>query len=113
MFPGMNPRDMQKAMKKLGIKQEDIDAQEVIIRTNDKDLVIRNPQVSKINMMGQETIQVIGDIEEIERSKSVEISDDDIKTVMEQANVSSEDARLAIERNGGNLAAAIMELKGS
>ena len=30
MIPGMNPRDMAKAMKKMGIKQEDIEALEVI-----------------------------------------------------------------------------------
>ena len=55
MIPGMNPRDMQRAMKRLGIKQEEIDAREVIIRTSDKEIIIQNPQVSKVNMMGQET----------------------------------------------------------
>ena len=56
MFPGMNPREMQKAMKRLGIKQEEIDAEEVIIRTASKDLVIKNPQVSRVYMLGQVTI---------------------------------------------------------
>ena len=53
MFPGMNPREMQKAMKRLGIKQEEIDAEEVIIKTAGKSLVIKNPHVSRVNMMGQ------------------------------------------------------------
>ena len=60
----MNPREMQKAMKRLGIKQEEIDALEVIIKTPTKNLIIRNPHVSRINMMGQETLQVSGEIEE-------------------------------------------------
>lgn len=106
MFPGMNPRQLQAAMKKLGIKQEEIDASEVIIKTKDKDLIIKNPQVSKVNMMGQETLQIIGDIEEQSR-----VDEDDIKTVAEQANVSEKKAKEALEKNNGDLAAAILSLK--
>ena len=39
MFPGMNPRDMRMAMRKLGINQEEIDAKEVIIRLEDREIV--------------------------------------------------------------------------
>lgn len=107
----MNPRDMQKAMKKLGIKQEEIDAQEVIIRTPDKEIIISNPQVSKVNMMGQETFQIVGDFEERPISSEPEINDEDIKTVVEQTGSSEEKAKEAIEKNDGDLAKAIMELK--
>ena len=58
MIPGLNSREMLKAMKKLGIKQEDIDALEVIIRCSDKDIIVRNPEVLKVNMTGKETFQV-------------------------------------------------------
>lgn len=102
----MNPRAMKQAMKRMGIKEEPIDSYEVIIKTKDKNLVIRNPQVSKINMMGQETIQVVGNIEE----ESV-ISEEDIKTVAEQANVSEEDARKVLEETSGDLAEAILKLQ--
>ena len=113
MIPGMNPRQMQQAMRKLGIKQEEIDATEVIIKTPDKDLIIRNPQVSKVNMMGQETIQIVGDIEEQEKEpEKLDISEDDIKTVVDQTGVSEEDARKAIEDANGDLAEAILNLKG-
>ena len=105
MMPGMNPRDIKSAMKKLGIKQEEIDATEVIIKTKDKDLIIKNPQVSKINMMGQDTIQIIGDVQELAK-----INDDDIQTVMEQAHVDRKTAMTAIEKSNGDLAAAILEL---
>jgi nascent polypeptide-associated complex subunit alpha len=106
MIPGMNPRDMQKAMKRLGIKQEEIEASEVIIKTADKNLVIRNPSVTKVNMGGQETLQIGGTIEE----ESV-ISEDDVNTVAEQTEVSKEEARNALEAADGDLAAAIMELQ--
>ena len=108
MFPGVNPREMQKAMKRLGIKQEEIDAELVIIKTADKDLVIKNPRVSKVNMMGQETIQVIGSITEVEKSS---VKDDDIAIVMEQTNCSKDEALVALEESNGNLAEAILKLQ--
>ena len=113
MIPGMNPRQMAQAMKRLGIQQVEIPATEVIIRTADKELVIDNPQVSKVNMMGQETIQVIGTIREREISSVPEISEDDVKTVMDQAGVSEAEAKKAIKDNDGDLAAAILSLQKS
>jgi len=110
MFPGMNPRKMQQMMKQLGIQQIEIPATEVIIKTEDKDLIITNPQVSKVNMMGQETFQVTGEIHEQEPSSTPEISEEDIKTVMEQANVDQQTAKKAIEEANGDLAEAIMNL---
>jgi len=112
MIPGMNPRDMQRAMKRLGIKQEEIDAREVIIRTSDKEIIIQNPQVSKVNMMGQETFQIIGQPEEHPISSEPEINEDDIKTVMQQTGATEEKAKEAIEKNNHDLAKAIMALKG-
>jgi len=111
MIPGMNPRDVQRAMKKLGIKQEEIEANEVIIRTDDKEIVIANPQVSKVNMMGQETYQIVGEAEERVISSEAGINEDDIKTVMEQAGATEEKARKAIEENDQDLAKAIISLR--
>jgi nascent polypeptide-associated complex subunit alpha len=111
MIPGMNPRDMAKAMKKLGMKQEEIEASEVIIKAADKDIVIVNPQVSKVNMMGQETFQIMGQV--IERVREVTISDEDIKTVVEQTSVSEEEAKLVLKETNGDIAAAIIKLQES
>ena len=60
----MNPSMMKKAMKQMGIKQEDVDADEVIIKSSNKNLVIKNPKVTKINMQGHETFQIVGDVQE-------------------------------------------------
>ena len=109
MLPGISPREMQKAMKRLGIKQEEIEAEEVIIKTHDKDLIIKNPHVSKVNMMGQETIQVIGDI--IEVGKDTSASEEDVTTVMKQTNCSKEEAVEALQESNGNLAEAILNLQ--
>ena len=114
MFPGMNPREIQKAMKRLGIKQEEIKAEEVIIRTHDKDLLIKNPHVSKVDMMGQETIQVVGEIIEIHKNKRIEINDiseEDIATVVGQTNCTKKEALESLQESRGNLAEAILRLQ--
>ena len=41
MLPGMNPRKMQAMMKQLGIKQVDVPAIEVIIKTEEKEIIIK------------------------------------------------------------------------
>ncbi|MBN1792539.1 nascent polypeptide-associated complex protein [Candidatus Woesearchaeota archaeon] len=114
MFPGMggvDPRQMRMAMKKMGLKQEEIEAREVIIRLEDREIVISNPQVSKVNMMGQESYQITGEEEERMLDSTPEISDEDVKTVVDQTGASEGDARKAIEEHEGDLAEAIMSLK--
>lgn len=111
MFPGVNPRQMRMAMQKMGIQQEELDAEEVIIRLKDKEIVISNPQVARVNMMGQKTYQVSGEESERSLSSAPEISEDDVKTVAEQAGVSEDEAKQAIEEHNGDLAEAIMSLK--
>lgn len=107
----MNPRAMKQAMKRMGIQQQDIEATEVIIKTKEKEIVITNPQVAKINMMGQQTYQVVGEAEERSISKEPEINQEDIKTVMEQTGATEEKTTEIIKKHQGDLAAAIMELK--
>lgn len=111
MIPGVNPRQMQRAMKQMGIQQEDIDAHQVIIRLADKDIIIENPSVQKVKMMGQESYQISGEEFVKEQEVSIEISAEDIETVMQQASVDENTAKKALEDNEGDLAAAIVSLK--
>ena len=107
MFPGINPKQMEKAMRQMGIKSEDIDASEVIIRLNSgSELVISNPSVQKVIMGGNASFQVSG--EAVERSAEAEISEDDISIVAEKAGVSREKAKGALEDAKGDIAEAIM-----
>ncbi len=110
MMPGMNPRMMKQAMKKMGMKQEELDVQQIIMKMGDKEVVFENPQVSKVNMMGQDTYQVVGECVERAVSSEPDINEDDVKTVMEQTGVSEDVAKETIEKNNGDLAASIMEL---
>lgn len=107
----MNSRQMRQAMKRMGIQQQDIEATEVIIKTPEKQLIIKNPQVAKVNMMGQETFQIVGEVEESSIETEPEISEEDIKTVMGQTGVDEAKAAETIKKNNNDLAAAIMELK--
>jgi nascent polypeptide-associated complex subunit alpha len=111
MIPGMNSRQMRQAMQRMGVQQQEIDADEVIIRSEGKEIVFNNPQVSKVNMMGQQTFQIIGDYEERSIDATPDINEEDIKTVMEQASVSEETAVNAIKDANGDLAEAIMSLQ--
>ncbi|NQU98150.1 nascent polypeptide-associated complex protein [Candidatus Woesearchaeota archaeon] len=110
MLPGINPRQMKQVMRKMGVQQQDLDVKEVVFKMKSKDLVISNPKVSKIDMMGQETYQVVGDVSEREQDSTPEISGEDIQTVMDQANCSKEKAAKALEESKGDLAEAIMSL---
>ena len=102
----MNPKQVEQAMKKLGVKQQSIDASEVIIKCGNKNLIIKDPQVVKINMMGQDSLQISGEIHE-----ETAISEEDITTVAAQANVSKEEAKKALEESNGDLADAILKLQ--
>ena len=106
MFPGMNKKAVEQAMKKMGVKQEEIEASEVIIKTSGKDLVIKNPNVMKVHMMGEESFQISGEVVE-----GGGISEEDVRTVAEQAEVLEEEARKALEETDGDLAEAILKLK--
>ena len=116
MMPNINPRQMQQAMKRMGIQQEELDAEEVIIKCSDKRIVISNPSVQKVNMMGQKSYQISGEEsiesldEDSEDEAPVEITEDDIKTVMDQTNGSREEAKQALEDTNGNIAEAILLL---
>jgi len=106
MFQGMDPKLVKQAMKKMGLKQEEIPATEVIIKTEEKDYIIHNPTVTKVNMMGEESFQITGNIEEY-----IPISSDDIETVIEQTSCSKEEAISALKKTNGDIAEAILELQ--
>ena len=110
-MPGMNPWKMQQMMKRMGIQQQEIPATEVIIKTPDKQIIISNPQVSRVNMMGQKTFQITGEETESSLSSEPEINQDDLNTVMEQTNVDEETAKKALKKNKGDIAKTILELQ--
>lgn len=103
---GMNPKKMQAMMKQLGINQDEISADRVIIKKSDGGkIVIENPNVVKVKMQGQESWQIVGDAIEEEG-----ISDEDVRMVMEKTGKEEEDVRKALEETEGDIAEAIVRL---
>lgn len=108
MFPGLSPKKMQAMMKQMGIAQQEIDATKVTItKTDGTNLIIENPSVIKINMQGQESFQITG--ESREETAELEISKEDIQTIVEKTGVSEEQAKETLQKTG-DLAEAILEL---
>ncbi|MBU0962856.1 MAG: nascent polypeptide-associated complex protein [Nanoarchaeota archaeon] len=106
MMSGMDPRLVKMAMKKMGIKQEDVGASRVIIETLDnKKIIINNPIVQKIDMAGNTSFQISGDVEEENTNEA------DIEMIMEQTNKSREKVKEALEKNKGDIARTILDLK--
>jgi nascent polypeptide-associated complex subunit alpha len=122
---GMNPRKMKQMMKQMGIDVSELDAEEVVIRTADEELVFSDAQVTRMDAQGQQTYQIVGDPEtrargaggggaggEAEADESAseggaEIPDSDVKIVAQRAGVGKDEAREALEAENGDLAAAI------
>ncbi len=125
----MNPRKMKQMMEQMGIDFDELDAQEVIIRTSDEDLVFTDADVTRMDAQGQQTYQVVGEPEtreagsaggaeaadagaaDDEDAGAAEIPDDDVEIVAMRADVPEDDAREALEENDGDLAAAVDSLE--
>ena len=112
MFGNIDPKKIQAMMKQMGINQEEIEATRVIIDREDGRIIIDNPKVVKINMQGQETFQISGEIkEETEREETEEVKiEADIKAIVEQTGVSKDIAAIELEKNNGDIAETIIAL---
>ncbi|MGC1264098.1 MAG: nascent polypeptide-associated complex protein [Nitrososphaeraceae archaeon] len=104
-------RDMRRMLDKMGLNmQEMTNIEEVVIRTDSKEIFLIKPQI--IEMKGKEStiFQIIaGDIEEKEREVPT-FSEEDIILVMQQASSSREKAILALTDTKGDIAQAILNL---
>ena len=95
---------MRKLMKQ--IKAVDIEASEVIIKTSEHDIVIKNPQVVKTNMAGVTSFQISGEI-----SESIKYSEEDIEIIQEKTGCTKIEAEQALGESQGDIAEAILSLK--
>ena len=104
-------RQTRRMLERMGVSMDQIDGvEEVIIRTADKDLVIKKASVSEMKMKGSRMFQVVGDdIEERIREKP-KYTKDDVLLVAQQAGVSEARAEQALKDNDGDLATTILKL---
>lgn len=133
MLPGMggrmDPRRMNAMMRQLGIDVKDIpNVTEVVIRTPTRDYLFSKADVTVMTAQGQKTYQVVGNPVVKEKAGGgavapgpaapaapvkLEIPADDIELVADQSGATKEKARAALEATGGDIAEAIVRLKGT
>ncbi len=137
--PKGGSRQMRRMMDRMGIDMQQVPAQQVIIKCDEYDIVVSDPQVSLINQAGQEIYQILGKSQKVNKGEIPEITvgeslgeigeegeevpeavssistpqitPDDIKLVAAQAQVTEEIATATLKRTNGNIAQAIIELK--
>jgi nascent polypeptide-associated complex subunit alpha len=133
---GLNPRKMKQMMEQMGIDIEDIEAEEVVIRTPDEDLVFTDADVQLMDAQGQQTYQIVGEPESRSKGEGGSggsaggagdsgaddgdtgasgddgaIPDADVEIVSQRTGASEADAREALEATDGDLAAAVERLE--
>jgi nascent polypeptide-associated complex subunit alpha len=108
----VNSRRARRMMKQMGLKMDELsDIERVILQGRKREIVIESPAVTAINMQGQKMYQVAGGmVTEKALEAKVEIPEEDVLLVAQQANVSMERARAALEDAEGDLAKAILFL---
>tara|TARA_Y100001949_G_scaffold34097_1_gene26976 strand:+ start:3619 stop:3957 length:339 start_codon:yes stop_codon:yes gene_type:complete len=104
-------RQMRRMMDKMGLDMEEIpNVQEVIIRTDKKEILIAKPSVTEMKSKENSIFQVIAESFE-EKELEVQIfSEDDITLVCQQANCDEEKAKNALAETKGDIAQAILRL---
>jgi len=106
----MDNRNTRRMMERMGINMKEIpNVQEVVIRTVDREMHIKNPSVSEVNAQGNRVFQVAGDVEEVEVERET-FNEEDILLVQQQTGVSRERAVAALEESDGEVARAILKL---
>jgi len=111
----VNERQVKRMMQQMGIKSNDLDdVVEVRIVLKDKAIIIKEPNVSVIEVQGNKTYTVVGKEEIIQGQmdkqtiEDTNLKEEDIKLVMEKAGVTREKAIEALKSNNYMVAEAII-----
>lgn len=103
---GPDKNKMEKMMKKLNLKVQQVEADVVVIKTKDKNIIISQPEVMIANVMGREVYQITGQV-----SESKAVNEEDVRMVMEKTGKDRETVVKKLEDLNNDLAQAIMELR--
>jgi nascent polypeptide-associated complex subunit alpha len=110
MMRGGN-REMRRMLDKMGLDMTTLDnVEEVIIKTDKKEMYLVKPQVIEMKGKDSTIFQIVAsDIEEKQREVP-SFKEEDIILVMQQASASREKAVQALKESGGDMAQAILSL---
>ena len=110
MMRGGN-RQMRRMMDKMGLDMEEIpNVQEVIIKTDKKEIIIPKPSVTEMKSKENSIFQVIAESFEEKELEVPIFSEDDIMLVCQQASCDEEKAKDALAETKGDIAQAILRL---
>ncbi|HJT50129.1 MAG TPA: nascent polypeptide-associated complex protein [Nitrososphaeraceae archaeon] len=102
---------MRRMLDKMGLEMKDLGSiEEVIIKTDTKELYLIKPQVIEMKGKDSTIFQVVAtNVEEKQRDIPV-FKEEDVILVMQQATVSKEKAIQALIDSKGDMAQAILNL---
>ena len=105
-----NPNQIKRMMDQFGIKNQEVPASKVVIQLKDGgEMIISNPNVVLVDMQGTRMFQVTGTVEESEKGEKEK---SDVQLVSESAGVDLKTAEKALKEENGDIAKAILKLKG-
>ena len=104
-------REMRRMLDKMGLDMKEMpNVEEVIIKTDKKEMYLVKPQVFEMKGKDSTIFQVVAsDIEEKQREVP-SFKEEDVILVMQQASVSREKAIQALTESKGDMAQAILSL---
>ncbi|MBI2233397.1 MAG: nascent polypeptide-associated complex protein [Candidatus Aenigmarchaeota archaeon] len=103
---GNDPKKIQQMMKKLNLNVRQIEADTVIIKAKDKEIIINKPEIMIADMMGKEVYQITGEVYE-----KTPVDESDISLVMEKTGKDRNTVVRKLEELDNDLAKTIRELK--
>ncbi len=113
MMPNMDPRALKRMMDSMGMKTTEINASRVVIEGSDRNIIIESPNVTMVEMQGSTSFQITGVVSEAEKEQAkMEVTEDDIAMVREKTGASDDAIKKALEETNGDIAEAILKLKG-
>jgi len=109
----ISPREARRMMQRMGMRMDVVpDVEQVVIKTNGKEITIEEPEVAVLEVQGQKIYQVTGGkITEKALKRKLAIPEEDVRLVADQTGKSLEEARKALEECEGDLAKAILFLQ--
>ena len=110
MMRGGN-REMRRMLDKMGLEMKDLgNVEEVIIKTDTKELYLVKPQVLEMKGKDSTIFQVVASSIEEKQREVPTFKEEDIVLVMQQAGVAREKAIQALTESRGDMAQAILTL---
>lgn len=104
-------RRLDRMLEGMNVNAEEVPGvQEVVIRTERSELVIKKPVVTKVGMGDKTMYSVTGDEGEERELDAPLFSSDDIELVCQQSGAGRERASEALAETDGDIAQAIMRL---